>query len=167
MEGEDKGKRGEVVQLIRPLNAVVVDGVRMRREQLPPDQTKAEMFHEIPRPVSYHHVALVDPIDHLPTEVRRGYIDGEVMRFSVRTDAVMTLSTKFQHEHIKPDTSAAPVGRKDTALEVVNEATYSPSPVSFPETIYRALGTGRSLLQGDGGYFFGRYTPCDLSYIPL
>ncbi len=53
MEGEDKGERGQVVHLIKPLNALIVEGVRMRREKVRGNedeksgQSAEEMYQEV------------------------------------------------------------------------------------------------------------------------
>ncbi len=111
---------------------------------------------QIPRPVRYEHVAVIDPVDSLPTTVLSGFTeDGEPMRFSQRTRAPIPLSPDFEHEDVpvKVKPSAAE-GVLDTHQPEVSSGQYVLSALSFEEEIYAKLGTGRALMQGDGGYFY-------------
>ena len=87
--GKDKGKEGEVVQVLPSANKVVVNGVNTAKKHQKPtrvNQSGGIIERDMPIPVS--NVAVVSPSDGRPTRV--GYRiqpDGTKIRVCRRTGA--------------------------------------------------------------------------------
>ena len=87
MRGEDKGKEGKVIRVLRKKSRVVVEGVnivkRHRKARRPEEQSGIVDF---PAPVHVSNVMLLDPKTGAPTRVRRRIDeDGTKERISVKS----------------------------------------------------------------------------------
>jgi len=83
--GKDKGKAGEVLQVIRKNDRIVVKDVNMQLKN-----TKASMESQggqVRREASIHvsNVMHVDPKDGKPTRIGVKLVDGKKVRFSKRS----------------------------------------------------------------------------------
>ena len=91
MRGEDKGKEGKVIRVLRKKSRVVVEGVnivkRHRKARRPEEQSGIVDF---PAPVHVSNVMLLDPKTGAPTRVRRRIDeDGTKERISAKSgDAI-------------------------------------------------------------------------------
>ena len=88
--GKDKGKKGEVLKMLRDENRAVVSGVAMvRRHQ---KQTAAQEGGIIAKEAAIHisNLALEDPKDGKPTRVGYKFLkDGRKVRFARRSGEVI------------------------------------------------------------------------------
>jgi large subunit ribosomal protein L24 len=88
--GKDKGKKGEVLKVLRAENRAIVKGVAMvRRHQR---QTAAQEGGIISKEAAIHisNLALEDPKDGKPTRVGYKFLkDGRKVRFARRSGEVI------------------------------------------------------------------------------
>ena len=67
--GRDKGKKGEVVRVLRKENRVLVQGVNMVKRHQGPTQAGAGGIIDKEAPLHISNVALIDPKTDRPTRV--------------------------------------------------------------------------------------------------
>lgn len=90
LAGRDKGKRGEVLQVMPKENRALVQGVNMvkRHQKQTPKQEGGIIAKE--GPIHLSNVALVDPADGNPTRVGFKILDdGRKVRFAKRSGEVI------------------------------------------------------------------------------
>jgi len=79
--GKDKGKRGEVLEVIPDKNLVVVSKVNVVKKHLRPTQTDPGGIREIEKPLSVSNVMLVCPKCDQPTRPKFDFLsDGKKVR---------------------------------------------------------------------------------------
>lgn len=67
--GRDKGKKGEVLRVLRKNNRVLVQGVNMVKRHQSPTQMSAGGIIDKEAPLHISNVALIDPKTDQPTRV--------------------------------------------------------------------------------------------------
>ena len=90
ISGPDKGTRGDVVNVIREKNRVVVEGVNTRKRHTKASYTSAGGIESFDAPIHISNVALIDPKEDKPTRV--GYKtlkDGKKVRVARRSGEVL------------------------------------------------------------------------------
>src|SRR5215210_4863371 len=86
ISGKERGKRGEVEQVIPAKSRVVVSGVNTRTRHARPTQQNPEGAYTFDAPIHVSNVMLVDPDSGQPTRVRyRFAASGEKIRVSKRS----------------------------------------------------------------------------------
>jgi large subunit ribosomal protein L24 len=84
--GRDKGKQGEVLQVLRQNHRVLVQGVNMVRRHQRPSQVSPGGIMEKEAPLHISNVALIDPKSDKPTRVGYRFLDdGRKIRFARRS----------------------------------------------------------------------------------
>ena len=92
ISGRDKGKTGEVIEVMPSQNRVKVRGVNVVKKHQRQTPTQAGGIVEIEAPIHVSNVAHVDPKDNKPTRVGfRTLDDGRKVRFSKRSGEVIDL----------------------------------------------------------------------------
>ncbi len=89
--GREKGKRGEVAEILRKQGKVLVHAVNVVKRHQKPTQQNPQggiVDQEAPLPIS--NVMLVDPTDDKPTRVGFKRVDGQWVRIGRRTGAELT-----------------------------------------------------------------------------
>ena len=88
--GRDKGRRGEVLRVVREDRRAVVSGVNMIKRHTRPAQGNPGGIVEREAPVHISNLALEDPKDGTPTRVGyRVLEDGRKVRFAKRSGEVI------------------------------------------------------------------------------
>lgn len=90
LSGKNKGARGDVLQVMRETNRVVVQGVNMVKRHTKPTQTSAGGIVSKEASIHVSNVALIDPKSDKPTKV--GYKvekDGTKVRVARKSGAVI------------------------------------------------------------------------------
>lgn len=83
ISGKEKGKRGEVQQVLPKENRVVVEGVNERTRHARPSQNNQQGLFTFDAPIDISNVMLVDPGSGEPTKVGYRFTDsGEKLRVS-------------------------------------------------------------------------------------
>ena len=87
ISGDDKGKRGKVLQSHPSRGRVIIEGVNIvKRHRKARQQGEESGIIQSPAPIAVSKVMLVDPKTDLPTRVRRQVTkDGTMERVSVRS----------------------------------------------------------------------------------
>ncbi len=84
--GKDKGKTGEVTQVIPAENRVVVAGVNMMTKHAKPTQTSAGGLNRVEAPIQVSNVALADPKSGAATKVGfKTLADGKKVRVAKKS----------------------------------------------------------------------------------
>ena len=121
--GPDAGKQGVVKRVVRDYNAVVVDGLNMRKRVIPATAQSTGFIKHVAGLIHHSRVALVDPVHNKQCKVRFGWdADGNKVRVSKLSGAIIP----------KPDSlKAAGTGNRtvnqqtDTASAAVQRVTYT------------------------------------------
>ena len=84
--GKDKGKQGEVIQMIPSENRAVVRGINMaKRHTRQTQQTQGGIITK-EAPINLSNIAIADPKDGKPTRVGfKTLADGKKVRFAKRS----------------------------------------------------------------------------------
>jgi len=82
LTGDDKGKRGKVLEVFPKVGRIIVDGVNIQKKHTRPTQTNPQWgIIEKPGPINASNVALVCPGCKAPTRIRRERsADGKLQR---------------------------------------------------------------------------------------
>jgi large subunit ribosomal protein L24 len=90
LTGRDKGKRGEVLQVMPKENRGVVRGVNMLRKHQKQTQTEQGGIISKEGPIQLSNLAIEDPKDGKPTRVGFKMLDdGSKVRFAKRSGEVI------------------------------------------------------------------------------
>lgn len=88
--GRDKGKHGEVIEMLPKENRAIVRGVNVVRRHLKATQTKQGGIISKEAPIQLSNIALEDPKDGKPTRVGFKMLeDGKKVRFAKRSGEVI------------------------------------------------------------------------------
>lgn len=91
MTGRDKGKHGEVVEMLPKENRAVVRGVNVVRRHQRQSATQEGGIVSKEAPIDISNLALEDPKDGKPTRVGFKILeDGSKVRFAKRSGEVLT-----------------------------------------------------------------------------
>ncbi|TNE64818.1 MAG: 50S ribosomal protein L24 [Bacteroidetes bacterium] len=88
--GDDKGKTGEVLEVIPSKMRAVVDGVNIVKKHTKATQEQEGGIFEMPAAVDLSNLALIDPKSGEPTRVgRRQQDDGTWVRYSKKSGNII------------------------------------------------------------------------------
>jgi large subunit ribosomal protein L24 len=89
--GNDKGKKGKVLEILKDKNRVVIEGVNMITKHVKPSADNPEGgIQKTEAGIHISNVKLVDPSTGEPTKVGRKLNDeGKLQRFSKKTGEVI------------------------------------------------------------------------------
>nr|XP_003228450.1 PREDICTED: 39S ribosomal protein L24, mitochondrial [Anolis carolinensis] len=139
LKGKDSGKQGQVVQIIKERNWVVLQGLNLHYRYLGKTSTHPGTYVTSEAPLLLREVALIDPTDRKPTEVEWRYTEeGERVRVSLRTGRIIPKPVEQREDGIIPEQWKD--GPKDTSVEDALENTYTPSLKTFQEEIMEMKG---------------------------
>lgn len=80
--GRDKGKRGEVIEVMRADDRVRVQGVNMVKKHQRPTQTSPGGIQSVEAPIHVSNVAHIDPDSGAATRVGFAVQDGKKVRIA-------------------------------------------------------------------------------------
>jgi large subunit ribosomal protein L24 len=90
LTGRDKGKRGEVIRVLRDEDRVVVQGINMVKRHTRPSAANAGGIVEQEAPIHVSNVAHVDPKDDKPTRVGFKIIEADrKVRYAKRSGEII------------------------------------------------------------------------------
>jgi len=88
--GKDKGKQGEILQVLRAKERAVVRGVNVARRHTRASQTSPGGIVDKEMPIAVSNLAHIDPNDDKPTRVGFKFLDdGRKVRFAKRSGEVI------------------------------------------------------------------------------
>ncbi|XP_055348974.1 probable 39S ribosomal protein L24, mitochondrial [Paramacrobiotus metropolitanus] len=142
LAGKDKGKRAEVVQVVRERNWCFVRGKNLKYEEVGKAAGVPARIvgKEMPLDV-VHEVALIDPTDNTATQVEWRYTEeGDKVRVSKRTGRIIPLPVQAEETYEYKTRSSYKENPKDTDDKTLKEVTFTPAPRTFEEDIMQAMG---------------------------
>ncbi len=89
VSGSDKGKKGNVVEVILDKQRVIVEDVNIVKKHRKPTQNTPGGIVEIPAPIHVSNVMLIDPKSGEPTRIGRKLVDGKSMRYSKKSGEII------------------------------------------------------------------------------
>jgi large subunit ribosomal protein L24 len=90
LAGRDKGKKGEVLRMLREQDRAIVDGVNLAKRHTAPSQTNPGGIVEKELSIHLSNLALVDPKDGQATRVGYKFLeDGRKVRFAKRSGEII------------------------------------------------------------------------------
>ncbi len=88
--GRDRGKRGEVLKVLRAEGRLLVQGVNVVKRHTRPSAQNTGGIIEKEAPIHVSNIALVDPKDDAPTRVGYKFLDdGRKVRFAKRSGEII------------------------------------------------------------------------------
>ena len=70
ISGKDKGKSGEIIEIIKNKNKVKVRGINIVKKYRKPSQDNPGKIDEIELPIHISNVLMIDPKDSKPTKIK-------------------------------------------------------------------------------------------------
>lgn len=87
--GSDKGKKGNVVEVIAAKQRVIVEDVNIVKKHRKPTQNTPGGIVEIPAPIHVSNVMLLDPKSGEPTRIGRKELDRKTVRYSKKSGEII------------------------------------------------------------------------------
>ncbi|XP_043935744.1 39S ribosomal protein L24, mitochondrial isoform X2 [Protopterus annectens] len=139
LAGKDSGKQGKIIQVIRPRNWVIVEGLNTHYRYIGKSGDYRGTYVPSEAPLLVRQVSLVDPSDRKPTDVEWRYTEeGEKVRVSVRTGRIVPKPVPQRCDGIIPEQWID--GPKDTSVDDAVEKTYTPVLKPFEEDVIEKMG---------------------------
>ncbi len=85
ISGSDKGRRGEVLKVLRAENRVLVQGVNVAKRHTRPGPGQPGGIVEMEAPLHISNVAHIDPKTDKPTRVGYRMVEGRKLRVARRS----------------------------------------------------------------------------------
>jgi len=85
IRGASKGQKGEVKEIMRAKDRVVVSGVNIVKKHVKPTNNDPGGIKDMEAPVHISNVMLVDPKSGEPTRVGRRVEDDKIVRYSTKS----------------------------------------------------------------------------------
>ncbi|KAG9405557.1 Plastid ribosomal protein L24 [Aphanomyces cochlioides] len=129
ISGPHRGKQGEVKEVIREKNSVVLNDINMRHRYVKatPGVSPGRIYLA-PGPIHYSNVNLIDPSTGKPTRIGiRFSEEGERLRISKKTGTIIPKPEVLKERHTPRRTETGPL---DTAPEDVLERTVSDEEIT-------------------------------------
>lgn len=89
ISGDDKGKTGEVIQVIPDKNRAVVEGVKMARKHVKATQNEEGGIQDKEMPISISNLALIDAESGTATRIGYREENGVKVRFSKKSGNII------------------------------------------------------------------------------
>jgi large subunit ribosomal protein L24 len=131
----EKGKQGVVLQVLRKLDRIIVEGVNLGPKHIKgnSDRGLPGRMIQTERAVHYSKVNLVDPVTSKPTRIMKKILeDGSKVRVSVKSGAIIPRPDILTFR--KRPVSAI-VTESDTLDDDVWQVTYQPPTLVNPPTL--------------------------------
>jgi large subunit ribosomal protein L24 len=87
--GDDKGKTGQVIQVLPAKNRAIVEGVNIVKKHMKATQTEEGGIQEMSASIHISNLALVDPKTGQATRVGRKEENGVRVRYSKKTGNII------------------------------------------------------------------------------
>ncbi len=87
--GADKGKTGNVIQVLLEKQRVIVEDINMVKKHRKPTQNTQGGIIDMPAPIHMSNVMLVDPKSGEPTRIGRREENGKSVRYSKKSGEII------------------------------------------------------------------------------
>ncbi|CAK8690914.1 large ribosomal subunit protein uL24m-like [Clavelina lepadiformis] len=132
--GKDEGKQGEVIQVVREGNLIVVGGLNCKRQT-----SEGGMMSDVEQPLQHHEVSLIDPKTSKPVSVEfKVSPEGKRVRVSKESGHII----HWPPEKLADGTlkSEFKCGEKDTTYEDACKRTFVPTMETWEEELQKISG---------------------------
>lgn len=130
LAGKDKGKQGQIIQVIEQANIIIVGGLNCIWEQ----GEQNGQSQRIEQALMHHEVSLLDPVDSQPVEVEfRSDSDGKRVRVSLRSEQIIAWPVEVLPDGTPKNEYKS--AEKDTLYDDAVEVTFSPSLDSWEDQL--------------------------------
>ena len=85
LKGKDKGKKGKVLKVFPMLDAVLVEGLNMKKRHQKPTRTEKGKTTEMNHPITRSNVALLDPKSGKATRFGAKDVNGKKVRIAKKS----------------------------------------------------------------------------------
>ena len=90
LTGKDKGKKGNIIDIITKRNRVLIQGISMVKRHTKPSPASKGGIEDKESSVHISNVSIVDPKDGKPSKIGFKFLDkGKKVRFSKRSGEVI------------------------------------------------------------------------------
>ena len=90
LTGKDKGKKGNIIDIITKRNRVLIQGISMVKRHTKPSPASKGGIEDKESSVHISNVSIVDPKDAKPSKIGFKFLDkGKKVRFSKRSGEVI------------------------------------------------------------------------------
>lgn len=89
ISGADKGKKGNVMEVVLDKHRVIVEEVNIVKKHRKPTQTAPGGIVEIPAGIHVSNVMLIDPKSGEPTRIGRKVVNGKNVRYSKKSGEII------------------------------------------------------------------------------
>ncbi len=86
--GADKGKTGNVVEVLLDKQRIVVEDIKMVKKHRKPTQNTPGGITDMPAPIHMSNVMLIDPKSGEPTRIGRREENGKTVRYSKKSGEI-------------------------------------------------------------------------------
>jgi len=132
--GKDKGKQGQIVQVVPHANIIIVGGLNCIYEQ----REEGGQVQRVEEPLMHHEVSLLDPVDSKPVEVEfRADSEGKRVRVALRSEQIITWPVEILSDGTPKNEYKS--AEKDTLYDDAVEVTFSPSLDSWEDQLKKAF----------------------------
>lgn len=90
IRGSNKGSKGEVKEILREKDRVIVAGVNIVKKHVKPTNNDPGGIKEMEAPIHISNVMLVDPKSGEATRVGRKVEDGKIVRYSKKSGQIIS-----------------------------------------------------------------------------
>jgi large subunit ribosomal protein L24 len=89
LAGDDKGKTGEVIQVIPNTNRAIVEGINIVKKHIKATQDQEGGIQEMPATIHLSNLAVADPKSGEATRIGRRKENGVTVRYSKKTNTII------------------------------------------------------------------------------
>ena len=82
ISGKDKGKSGEIIEVLKNLDKVKVRGINIVKKHRKPSQDNPGKIDEIELPIHISNISMMDPKDSKPTKIKYKFDKNKKMRIA-------------------------------------------------------------------------------------
>jgi large subunit ribosomal protein L24 len=89
VSGKDKGKTGQIVEVLASMNQVLIDGVGTVKRHTKGVGGQSGRIIERSRPINASNVMFIDPSTKKPTRIGRSVVDGKTVRIAKKSGTTL------------------------------------------------------------------------------
>jgi large subunit ribosomal protein L24 len=89
ISGDDKGKKGKVIQVDPTKMRALVEGVNIVKKHTKPSGNNPGGINEIEAPMHVSKLLVADPVTGDPTRIGRKLVDGKLVRYSKKSGEII------------------------------------------------------------------------------
>ena len=87
ISGKDKGKSGEIIEVLKNLDKVKVRGINIVKKHRKPSQDNPGKIDEIELPIHISNISMMDPKDSKPTKIKYKFDKDKKIRIAKSSES--------------------------------------------------------------------------------